>query len=127
MIKQDDQPQQSGWTFLLTASFIVTVDQTNAMLSASSNIILCRYLHLVTACRLLYIMQKQAYESYIPKHVTMEEQIPDEESPVLNQKSQMFKFWNTTFEMESTLLEFVKAILTGNFMLYVKILIHIAP
>ena len=40
----------SGWTFLLTSSMIVTTGKANAMLPASSNMVLCRYLHRVTAC-----------------------------------------------------------------------------
>lgn len=73
----------------------------------------------------LYIIRTQAYESYIQEYVTMDEQLPEEESLVLNQKSPIFKFWNTTFEMELT-LEFVKGIRNGNFMLYAKILIHMS-
>ena len=43
MVKQGDKLQQTGWTYLLTASSIATVCKANAMHSASSNIMLAAF------------------------------------------------------------------------------------
>ena len=96
-----DKLQHSGWTYLLTTSSTVTVEKAKAILSASLNIMLCCFLHLwLPVQHILY--KKKAYDSYIWKYVTIEEQLLAEESLVLNQKSPMFKFRNTAF---TTLLE----------------------
>ena len=45
-------------------STVTTSRKANAMLSASSNIVICRYIHQITACS-LYIKKVEAYEKYV--------------------------------------------------------------
>ena len=85
-------------------STIVTAGKANAMLTASSNIMLCRYLHQVTACT-LYLMRKRAYNQF---KATSEEDITESELVAKCEKSPIFKYWNLTLKLELTLLEFVR-------------------
>ena len=78
------------------------------MLSASSNIVLCRYVHQIAAYS-LYIKNVDVYEKYVSLST---------EHPVLSmalwEKMQschpMFKFWNLILQLELLLFEFVKSI-----------------
>ena len=93
------------------------------MLTASSNIILCRYLHQVTACT-LYLMRKRAYNQF---KATSEEDLTESEWIAKCEKSPMFKYWNLTLKLELALLEFVRSIRSGDFNAYVEALLEIAP
>ena len=115
----------SGWTHLISSSGILQAGKANAMLYASSNITLCRYIHQVTACS-LYIMKVQAYKRY---------QATCPVSPVLSmdlwemqqQIHPMSMFWNLILQLEFLLLEFVKSLRVGNFNLYINTVKLIAP
>ena len=85
------------------------------MLSASSNIVLCRYIHQITACS-LYIKKVDAHEKYVSLstgHPAL--------SMALWEKRQSchptFKFWNLILQLELLLSEFVKSIRSGNLQL----------
>ena len=113
----------SGWVHLLTFSKVATAGKANAMLHASSNIALCRYVHQVTAC-VLFQQRKDAYLSYCNKTAAP---LPEDEWLNDSIKHPMFKFWSITLKMELILLLFVKAIRLANFDLYVKALLLITP
>ena len=95
------------------------------MLHASSSVVLCRYVHQVTACA-LNIMKKQAYQQYvntcIPRPAPSQELWERE-----NETHPMFRFWNLIFYLELVLLEFVRSIRSGDFGLYIVSLKLIVP
>lgn len=109
---------------MLTLSTIVTAGKANAMLSASSNIMLCRYLHQVTAC-VLYKLRKKAYDAFKLREESP--QITEEQWISVSEKAPVFKYWNLTLRLQLILLEFVKSIRSGNFSLYVQSLRSITP
>ena len=103
-----DWLEDSGWTDLLSHSSVITSGKANAMLSPSSNMVLCRYIHQVTACA-LHIKRKEAYR----KSTEMCTDIPspsESEWEIISEKHPMFKFWNLTLHLELILFEFVKSI-----------------
>ena len=104
-------------------SNVATPGKANAMLSASSNIAFCRYVHQVTAC-VLYQSKKDAYNSYCDN---TENPLPEIEWLKESCKHPMFKFWSITLKMELILLQFVKAIRSANFSMYIDALQLIAP
>ena len=98
----------SGWTHIISGSTVITSEKANAMLSASSNFVLCRYIHQITTCS-LYIKKVDAYEKYVSlstEHPVL--------SMALGEKRQschpMFKFWNLILQLELLLFESVKSI-----------------
>ena len=66
----------SGWTHVLSNSMISS-GKANTMLIASSNIVLCQYMHEITACS-LYTAKREAYE-ICKKQRRSQEDILDEE------------------------------------------------
>ena len=92
------------------------------MLSASSNIVLYRYIHQITAC-FLNIKKVDAYEKYGTEHPVL--------SMALWEKRQschpMFKFCNLILQFTLLLLEFVKSIRSGYLQLCINTLMKIAP
>ena len=54
----------SGWTQLITSSSVLTAGKSNAMLTGSSNVVLCRYIHQVTVCA-LNIKKQEAFQKYV--------------------------------------------------------------
>ena len=54
----------SGWMGLLSSSSVLMSGKTNAMLHASSNVVLFQYVHQVIACS-LHIIKRQTYQHYI--------------------------------------------------------------
>ena len=64
--------------------------KANAMLTASSNMVLCQYMHEIKACA-LYIAKREAYEIY-KKQRNDQEDISEEEWGKSHQKHPMFKF-----------------------------------
>ena len=118
-----DWLEGSGWVHLLALSNVATPGKANAMLSGSSNITFCRYVHQVTACA-LYQSKKDAYYCYC--NCT---ENPLSEADWLKESLQqpMFKFWSVTLKMELILLQFVKAIRSANFNMYVSALQLIVP
>lgn len=116
--------EESGWTYLLTLSTVVTAGKANAMLNASSNIMLCRYLHQVTAC-VLYKLRKKAYDAFKLREGS--EDITEQQWITTSEKAPLFKYWNLTLQIELILLEFVKSIRSGDFNLYVQSLRSITP
>ena len=92
------------------------------MLTASSNITFCRYLHQVTAC-VLYQHKKDAYKLYCNSTATP---VPEAEWSSGNMRHPMFKYWSITLKMELILLHFVKAIRSADFNMCVNALQLIA-
>ena len=88
-----------------------------AMLAGSSNIMLCQYLHQVTACS-LDLLRKEAYEQYSYNSNLMEADwvISCEES-----------YWNQTSNIQLVLLQFGKAVCSGDFQAYLTVLTAISP
>jgi hypothetical protein len=113
----------SGWVHLLVLSEVATPGKANAMLTASSNITFCRYLHQVTAC-VLYQHKKEAYKLYCNSTATP---VPEVEWSSANLQHPIFKYWSITLKMELILLQFVKAIRSADFNMYVNALQLIAP
>ena len=113
----------SGWVHLLALSKVATPGKANAMLSASSNITFCRYVHQVTAC-FLYQSMKDTYGWYCNN---TEVPLPEAEWLKESIKHPMFRYWSITLKMELILLQFVKAIRSANFDMYVNALQLIAP
>ena len=93
------------------------------MLTASSNITFCRYLHQATTC-VLYQHKKDAYKLYCNSTATP---VPEAEWSSGNMQHPMFKYWSITLKMELILLHFVKAIRSADFNMYVNALQLIAP
>lgn len=93
------------------------------MLNGSSNITFCRYVHQVTAC-VLYQNKKDACKYYCNNTQT-----PLSEADWLEEclKHPMFKYWSITLKMELILLQFVKALRSANFHIYVNALQLIVP
>ncbi len=89
--------------------------KANAILTASSNITFCHYLHQHT---------KEAYKLYCNSTATP---VPEVEWSSANLQHPMFKYWSITLKMELILLQFVKAIRSADFDLYVNTLQLIAP
>ena len=121
-IFKEDWLDGSGGTYLLKLSAMVTSGKANAMLVGSSSIMLCRYLHQVNACS-LYLLHKEAYEQYSNNSNLIE---PDwvkgcEESYL------MFKYWNQTSNLQLILLQFGKAVRSGDFQAYLTVLTVISP
>ena len=109
--------------FLITSSMLVTTGKANAMLSASSNMVLCRYLHQVTAC-VLYKRKQEAFKEF---SVNSESSITMSEWEKEAEKYPMYKFWNLILKVELILLQFVKSIRLVDFNLYKDSLLLIAP
>ena len=119
--------EASGWTFLLSSSTVLSTGKANAMLSASSNLVLCRYVHEVTACS-LYIKSNEAYQSYVTQtSIVGQEVFTEEEWEVFSKQYPMFQFWNLILQLEFLLLDFVKSIRSGKFEDYIQALLHIVP
>ena len=115
----------SGWTDVLSSSSVLTSGRANAMLHASSNVVLFRFVHQVTASA-LHIMKKQAYQHYVNTCVpgpALSQELWERE----NETHPMFRFWNIIFYLELVLLEFVRSIRSGNFGLYIDSLKLIVP
>ena len=115
----------SAWTDTLSSSSVLTPGKANVMLHSSSNVVLCQYVHQVTACA-LHIMKKQAYQHYlntcIPGPALSQEPWERE-----NETLPMFPFWNLLLYLEFVLLKFVRSIRSGNFGLYINSLKLIVP
>ena len=115
----------SGWTDVLPSSSVLTSGRANAMLHASSNVVLFRFVPQVTACA-LQIMKKQAYQHYVNSCVpgpALSQELWERE----NETNPMFRFWNIILYLELVLLEFVRSIRSGNFGLYIDPLKLIVP
>ena len=119
--------EASGWTFLLSSSTVLSTGKANAMLSASSNLVLRRYVHEVTACS-LYIKRNEAYQSYVTQtSIAGQEVFTEEEWEVFSKQYPMFPFWNLILQLEFLLLNFVKSIMSGKFEDYIQALLRIVP
>ena len=70
-----DWLEGSGWMALLSLAEITTSGKADSMLSGSSNITLCRYLHKVTASA-LHIKKKEAYSEYLKECTEEWHQVP---------------------------------------------------
>ena len=123
MICIGDLLDGSGWTFLLTSSMMVTTGKANAMLSASSNMVLCRHLHQVTAC----VLHKRKQEAFKEFSVSSERSITMSEWEKEAEKYPMYKFWNLILKVELILLQFVKSIRSSDFNSYKDSLLLICP
>ena len=87
------------------------------MLDASSNVVLCRYVHQVTACA-LHVIKKQAYQHYVKTCVPIPalfQELWERE----NETHPVFRFWNLILYFELVLLEFARSVRSGNFGLYI--------
>ena len=107
----------SAWTDTLSSSSVLTPGKANVMLHSSSNVVLCQYVHQVTACA-LHIMKKQAYQHYVNTCVpgpTPSQELWERE----NETHSMFHYWNLILYLELVLLEFLRLIRSGNFGLYI--------
>ena len=120
-----DWLEVSGWTALLSLAEITTSGKADSMLSGCSNIILCRYLHQVTASD-LHIKKKEAYCEYI-EECTDQMPLHEKEWELSKEAHPMFKFCNLTLHLELLLLEYVKSIRSGDFYLYVKTILSVVP
>ena len=95
------------------------------MLSASSNIVIYRFIHQITACS-LYIKKVDAYEKY----VSLSTEYPVLSMALWEERQSChptFKFWNLILQLELLLFEFVKSIRSGNLQLFINTLMKIAP
>ena len=106
----------SGWMGLLSSSSVLTSGKANAMLHASSNVVLCQYVHQVTACS-LHIIKKQTYQHYVNTCIpgpALSQELWERE----DETHSMFRLWNLILYLELVLPEFVMLIRSGNFGLY---------
>ena len=66
---------RSGWTHVLS-NLVISFGKDDAMLAASCNVVLCRYMHEITACvhysiiyiyiyiYIIYIYKREAHKTY---------------------------------------------------------------
>ena len=100
-----DVLEGSGWTHIISSSTVVPSGKANAVLSVPSNIVLCCYMHQITACALY---GKKNKKESIPKVSPFEYRAPC--------------FTNVIVGKKTILFEFVKSICSGNLQLYVNTL-----
>lgn len=115
----------SGWDSALVQADVTTRGRAEAILKAS-HITRSRYAHQISACA-LHILQKRAHEQYVQSPTSNENL--DFSSWVSNQKQQhpQFLYWATVLELELLMLELVKSIREGKFLLYIQVLGKLVP
>ena len=107
----------SGWTHLISSSTIISPGKANAMLNASSNIVLCRYIHQVTACALFIKKEKHTINLLVALRILC----------CLTSQDGRNCQRNIILHVELLLLEFIKSIRVGDFNLYIQTMTLIAP
>ena len=122
-INLGDLLEGSGWTHIISSSNLVSSGKVNAILPASSNIVLCRYIHQVISCA-LYAKKADAYQKYVSLSTELSV-LPMSLWEKRESCHFMFKFWNLVMQFELLLFEFVKLIRSGNLAIYINTLMKI--
>lgn len=117
--------KNSGWDAAIVQADLTTSGRADAILKAS-HITRSRYAHQVSACA-LHILQTTAYQAYTESCGT-EKQL-DFVSWAKEQRQQhpQFQYWATVLELELLVLELVRSIREGKFLLYIQVLGKLMP
>lgn len=116
----------SGWTHLLSEAEIATEGTANSFLKVS-HLTKTRHAHQVTAAS-LYILQRQAYDSYIASSVDTSDCLSFIEwCEKCCQESPQFQYWSLTLLLETYALALVYAEREGNFTFYLDALRNLIP
>lgn len=113
----------SEWNECISDAKIASSGTAHSFLQASS-IKKTRYAHQITAA-VLHILKKNAYL----KDCESSQNKPEfgDWEKVSSEKFPQFKYWNLTLNIELLILVLIKAIRTGNFILYIESLEKLIP
>jgi hypothetical protein len=115
----------SGWDAALVQADITTPGRADAILKAS-HVTRSRYAHQVSACA-LFICQRRAYQAYINRCGLQEQLSFDDWVKKQSKECPQFLYWSIVLELELLVLELVRSIREGKFLLYVQVLGKLAP
>ena len=120
----------SGWTTAITNSRVASSGVAQSFIGVS-HITRTRYMHQVSALT-LYLLLNQAYDHYITSTPTTDDpnDIPLTFDAWVNrqkQKEPQFMYWHRGMELELTTLQFVKAIRTADFSLFIETIEQLSP
>lgn len=115
----------SGWDAALVQADITTPGRADAILKAS-HVTRSRYAHQVSACT-LFICQRRAYQAYTNRCGSQEQLSFDDWVKKQSKECPQFLYWSIVLELELLVLELVRSIREGKFILYVQVLGKLAP
>ena len=123
-----DLLEGSGWTNALAQADVATPGTADSFLHGS-HVTKTRRAHQVTMAT-LHILRRRAYEEVNTS--TTDRDLDSEKMYLewcgkMRLEHPMFNFWSMVFDLERTLLAFVRAIRTSDFELYVETLGKLAP
>ena len=115
----------SGWTTAVTNSGIASGGTADSFLKAS-HLGRTKHAHQLTAAA-LYILMDQAYVAY--KSSTLDDEVVDFTiwKDKLSGEQPQFAYWSKVLELELSVLNFVKAIRSGNFKDYIQSIRQLIP
>ena len=116
----------SGWTSALVKSGITTSGRADET-EKGVNVTKARYAHEVIATA-LFLLQKESYDEYVLSIRPPDEPLSFQEWFKKESKDHpQFLYWSIALELELKVLQFVRSIREGDFVLYRNILAELCP